>query len=701
MRGRADSVSFKTLRSKGVRIAVPAVYAALLMLRVFGEEEGTSGTLALIALACFTLYLGWRLVDLARTEKVKSGTRGDGELKLTGILGVEIGFLSILALATLHQLLPILDPWWSTSHVILIAGLAAILRIPELIVLPICAVALAVGIEAAWEFKWLIALGHLEAVGLTVGLVFSVERAKLHRVTKSMERLRLEAEHLEIGPSAQTGSGKKGELTRLNEVLYNYLKEVKINTNAHCAVLAVRAAKGNLYVRELVSDSDKIREEAGLDLTGSSFAWILRNRKALSIASISEPGDVLGYYSGRVPAKSFMGVPVINGERVEGVLAIDSLEAGKFSDDTLSVLNVATHQASTLLSQITQLEQVRREARDFKCLHDLAKKLVDLGGSEELLTLVLNIVNERINPTFSAIVLLDEEENLKIEKVGTKRGEEFEGREFDAAQGLVGWALDSGQYLYYEKPRPSSRRPVFSDQVKLPEFQTLLIHPFSRKEQPLGALVVGLDTPMAMDTSSIAFCDILCQQIALGLLQIRTMDRLKAMATTDELTKLKNRRVFFSTAEEEIKRARRYVAPLSVIILDLDYFKKINDTYGHPAGDEVLRKLGALLAEHARDTDLPARIGGEEFAMLLPNTDEEGAKRMAERIRKAVAELKVVWEKRTLHMHISAGVAQVLDDETAEKMLERADQAMYCAKENGRNRVVPFSSVKEYLSWSA
>jgi diguanylate cyclase (GGDEF)-like protein/PAS domain S-box-containing protein len=160
--------------------------------------------------------------------------------------------------------------------------------------------------------------------------------------------------------------------------------------------------------------------------------------------------------------------------------------------------------------------------------------------------------------------------------------------------------------------------------------------------------------------------------------------RLEALASLDGLTGLKNRRAFEDRLEEEVSRARRHGHPLSLILLDIDHFKSYNDTFGHPKGDEVLRRVGRLLARTMRDTDFAARYGGEEFAIILSNTERDGAHQGAERLRQAIEQAS--WDDRAITA--SVGVASFSAEvNTSEALLEYADRALYRSKELGRNKV--------------
>ena len=166
------------------------------------------------------------------------------------------------------------------------------------------------------------------------------------------------------------------------------------------------------------------------------------------------------------------------------------------------------------------------------------------------------------------------------------------------------------------------------------------------------------------------------------------MVALRRLAWQDPLTQLLNRRGFENRANREWARAIRFKRPLALLALDLDHFKAVNDSFGHPAGDHVLRTLAAQCRELLRDMDILARMGGEEFSILLPETGLDQARVVAERIRKAVQELKITWEGRPVPVTLSIGLAMRGPGDTdLEEVLARADQALYRAKQTGRNRV--------------
>lgn len=165
--------------------------------------------------------------------------------------------------------------------------------------------------------------------------------------------------------------------------------------------------------------------------------------------------------------------------------------------------------------------------------------------------------------------------------------------------------------------------------------------------------------------------------------------RLEHIANSDVLTGVGNRRFFMDVGQREFYRTVRYGSPLSLLMLDVDHFKRINDTYGHDIGDEALKALANICVETLRTSDIFARLGGEEFAAILPGSDLEGALILSERLRQKVEAMVTNTSKGPIKFTVSVGVTQQLEsDANIETILNRSDSGLYIAKEGGRNRVV-------------
>lgn len=172
--------------------------------------------------------------------------------------------------------------------------------------------------------------------------------------------------------------------------------------------------------------------------------------------------------------------------------------------------------------------------------------------------------------------------------------------------------------------------------------------------------------------------------------------KMAEMSTVDELTKLHNRRYFVEALEGEFERANRYEIEMALVMMDLDLFKKINDTYGHPAGDMVLSEIGRILKKHVRRNDIACRYGGEEFAVLLSNVNRDNIYAAYERFREMVSKQPFEYESKQFQITVSIGIAFSNDAKSINDLLAHADQALYQAKDTGRNKIETYIAKEEF-----
>lgn len=220
--------------------------------------------------------------------------------------------------------------------------------------------------------------------------------------------------------------------------------------------------------------------------------------------------------------------------------------------------------------------------------------------------------------------------------------------------------------------------------------QSLACFPLTSLEGLLGMVYVGSDQPWGLTPDRIAPLEQLATRAAFPLQRVLLQQGFQSLAYTDTLTGLDNRRQFQQTLAEEAARAERYGRKLSLLMLDIDRFKSFNDTLGHPAGDALLAQLAVVLRNALRTVDRPARYGGEEFSVLCPETGQEEAHLIAERIRRTVAETPFLLGERAeaASVTVSIGYATYPADARATAdLIQKADQALYAAKAGGRNAV--------------
>src|SRR3989454_381482 len=259
---------------------------------------------------------------------------------------------------------------------------------------------------------------------------------------------------------------------------------------------------------------------------------------------------------------------------------------------------------------------------------------------------------------------------------------------FGENAGLVSNVVKLGAPLPGRALGAMDRVLIFDAGTVVRGLAALKIFPLKSGESVVGTLVCGSRSPDALPEAAQKELAMLALQAAEALVRTRLYAQAERLATTDGLTGLLNRRTFNAQLHGRLREAERYQRPLSLVLIDIDHFKQVNDGYGHPAGDAVLRSVADLLTRQARETDIVARYGGEEMTLILPETDARGALAIAERIRKSVGEAHHRTEQGNLRVTISAGLSTWPGGgESGEELLEAADKALYRAKQAGRNRV--------------
>jgi diguanylate cyclase (GGDEF)-like protein len=231
--------------------------------------------------------------------------------------------------------------------------------------------------------------------------------------------------------------------------------------------------------------------------------------------------------------------------------------------------------------------------------------------------------------------------------------------------------------------------PLFSHPMRVRDLESLLVLPLLVKDQVVGTFTVAAKRAFAFPTDRREMLGVIANQVAISLQNAHMYQALEEQATTDGLTGLVNHRTFQERFSAMLGRADRHKFPVSLILTDIDHFKKVNDTHGHPIGDEVLRRVAGILGASARKIDIVARYGGEEFAIVLEATDRAGARQLAERIRGDVSKQQFKSAKGTFQVTLSLGVASYPEDAAAKEIIiARADESLYAAKHGGRNQTV-------------
>jgi len=349
----------------------------------------------------------------------------------------------------------------------------------------------------------------------------------------------------------------------------------------------------------------------------------------------------------------------------------------------------------TLVGQVllVRLDQARRELRrahralesrtaELLTVHAVGQELLARPDDRRLGPLLDRECRKLFDPE-GFTLLLAEEGVLRV--AYRREGERRQARPAPADPALVRWLQEEKRGLCW---REGGQTPDLKPLIA--HARSALIAPFLVEQRVAGALIVESRKPDRYDEHHLAVLTTVAQQAAAALESVQQQRR----ATIDSLTGFFLREYYFQRLEEEQRRARRYGGRFALLMLDLDGFKSINDRYGHLAGDRYLRAAAASIRAQLRGADMPCRYGGDEFSLLLPETDLAGACTIAERIREAVGRLEIETEGAIMRSTVSIGLAAFPEHSTDEVkgMMRRADEALYRAKRAGRDRVVPYAA---------
>lgn len=333
--------------------------------------------------------------------------------------------------------------------------------------------------------------------------------------------------------------------------------------------------------------------------------------------------------------------------------------------------------------------QLDQNILQFYTLYNISKAISATFETEKLLNQIVSEVGNSLQIHKINIMLIDSSRNELYIAAGLGVSENAMGVRFKLKEGIYGWAGLTGQAEIINDPAQNKRFKAtegLDDNVS-----SMIIAPFKGRGEVIGILNAYKLGGDFFDESAFDLLTAAASQIGMTLENARLFEETRTLAITDGMTGLYNHRYFLESLGNEFERAKRYKRPLSLLMIDVDFFKNYNDAHGHPKGDEVLKAVAGILKKSVRKSDFVARYGGEEFAVILPETERPMALALAERIRKEVESTGFPGgETQPLgKISISIGTATTVDGITKgiEELIKAADNRLYQAKEQGRNRV--------------
>ncbi|HXY40556.1 MAG TPA: diguanylate cyclase [Vicinamibacteria bacterium] len=555
------------------------------------------------------------------------------------------------------------------------------------------------------------AVGYL-AIALAVNRALAGEKrrlsatlAELARLTHGIDQLEDEASQSsrQVSREAEalrlvSGEGRRARqldrASELEEWLRRLVEVAQAAVEAHAVLYFDLDRERELAHLRVARGPEALVPECAVPLGADPFSFLVEREQPFYATDFRRLLWELPWYRGQVKVGSLLATPVCAGGKAIGALVAERLEIQSFTGREPALLQGFAALAGEAV-QRTRASLGREElGAEFREVYPISQKLATLSLEEDVCGLLLAAARQVAGPEGAAVVMTDERRTRYEIAAASGWPHEYLAREVGLHERTwAAWVLHSAEQpvLLGHLAGEKQRMPVFVLDEGAARAGSLLAVRLRAHNRALGALVLT-GPKAAFDDSSRRVLEILANQAAATLWLIRERERQRQLAVRDALTGLHNRRAFDEHLVAAIANEDRRQGQLGLVMLDLDHFKKLNDTYGHPAGDEALHSVARLLDQHLRKGDYAARYGGEEFVLILPGADEEHAMQAAERLRRALQKCRFLHDGDRIPLSASFGVAVWPGDgREAEALLASADRSLYAAKQTGRNRVVPAS----------
>src|SRR6202522_2652948 len=509
-------------------------------------------------------------------------------------------------------------------------------------------------------------------------------------------QLGLTVENYVIAHDAHRRTQEYELLTEIGQAISSRLDQDEVLRTIH-AELGQIFNNSNFYIAfqtgdeicfELEIEDDRVLPKRTRKLENAFTEYVIRTGQPLLIRSDLEKTRArLGItYSPETPAKCLCAAPVLLGNRPAGVMVAMSTEREfLFEQRDLDVLVTAAGQVSVAVENARLFAEEQRRSRQLAFLNNISRTAISTDDPVHMLGQIVREIQKNFSFDHIGIGLLDygtKEIEIKAEAGVTAHAV---GRRISLGVGILGRVARTGERALVQNGIEGQMGAI------LPESRSVLCIPINYGETLLGALNIESCSESAFFPQDVLILNTLADLLATALHNAFIFQKLQQQSITDGLTGIKTRRFFWEALSAEWKRASRSGRPFSVVLIDLDKFKEVNDTMGHFEGDLVLARLGRLLEQKSRQQNVVARYGGDEFIVLMPETGPDQAIVLAERLRQWIAGDPMLNEHKITG---SFGVASFpMHGFSIEDIIRVADAGMYVSKRSGGNRG---SATEEY-----
>lgn len=386
--------------------------------------------------------------------------------------------------------------------------------------------------------------------------------------------------------------------------------------------------------------------------------------------------------------QSILIVPLLNNEETIGAIISDLLHGERrFAQEDIDIAIALANMVALRIEQARLFEEEHRRASELAMLHAITLEITDTHNTGELLERIMRSAAWLVKARGGSLYILGEDQELLHCKVSFQSPYNQVGSTLELGCGAAGRVAISGQPLLVPDYLAWPQR--ISAANGLTESFSLLSVPIVRQSKVIGVMQLIREVDdAAFNDHDMDLLSLLSFQVAISLENSRLYEEIQRLAIQDSLTGLFNRRGIINAAEREVERARRYERSVVLCMLDVDHFKRVNDTYGHPVGDEVLVGISRYLQNNLRGIDLIGRYGGEEFLFVLVENELASAQMVAERMCQRLSATPIITSVGNIAISVSIGLAGWHPAYTSlSDVIQAADEALYCAKRSGRNRV--------------
>lgn len=425
-------------------------------------------------------------------------------------------------------------------------------------------------------------------------------------------------------------------------------------------------------------------EQAELNL----MTTVLNSGKALIVEYANMPIYLNPRLSAQLQARSLINLPLIGDQQKLGVAIIAFEKERTFSEQEITFSEQAASQIALALAKVNALNIAEQKTAELAAIQRGAAALLSTLDLEALLGQFLDESLNAIPADKGMLYLIAPETGeLQVRAVQGYTDPRIRTLRPIAENSLTSRSVRERKPLLINDIQAEVTQHHDEELLDDRQAASTIIAPLILGEQTLGAISLSSTHRYAFTEADLQLLVSFAAMATTAINNAQLHAAVQKQAVTDTLTKLYNRRGFFELAQREVMRAHRFGRPLSAMLLDIDLFKKINDTYGHLTGDLILAGVSAEFIKELRQVDLVGRYGGDEFIALLPETELPQAMQIAERLRRSISELTFNTQTGQVKVTISVGVAALDKEDTLETLIKKTDQALYRAKEEGRNHV--------------